>query len=713
MVRRIGIDFGTSTTVLRVKNYEDDARTPVGANALACDVVKFGGMDTVPTLVREWTEGGARQSACGAKAASDRPGSVLHSGFKMELESPDEDLARRAWALTDEFFRYLYAAYHEDSMNGSFGDSAAREETWVSHPVKWREETARRLVRSAEAAGFKNVHRMNEAQAAVTSVAMRNAGQLQEKLHLAPGDRFRVLLVDMGAGTTDLVLGDYTYAADAADARFQTEVCWPVACRQPEDGAGFTCGGRDFDRLLAQHMQKVLRDSGVPGALPGGVEQVRAWKEKDLSPSLADDMTVRTFAPFDMYQQMTGTAIPFCLDRTAALAVFHQQLCQLIDLVNGCMAQAKEPYVDAVVLVGGGSQWFFVQDLMAGKLDADGKFVFLARRDKTRPVILPVGRPQETVAQGLVLAPLGGVTGEAEKSQADQTPEAVPAGPALVSEDQWQRPEYAACLARYIVDQFNNPKSMFSWKGNTYTERVSALKEPAGRLLALLSQREPVRVCIRHGSNFLTGDLTRADCNAMARKEEYAPPFPDSRGITGCRPLQLYCMFWGSAKLGLEMIRTYEKDYMLTKKQKDLVRDTMRRLGKRTTGMRRRDVVVGDGMDSIPETEKAYKKALPLPEGFSPDSIQVYYCHPHGLSYMVLTQYDILVTDLGLLVLETAPDTAHDSELYSWFEIAMTNCTIVHTDLRKTECGEQLEEAMKEICDKLKKDFGMDYIISF
>ena len=52
MIRRIGIDFGTSTTVLQVKNYESDGVTPVGDRIDTKDV-KFGKQSYCDTYVKQ------------------------------------------------------------------------------------------------------------------------------------------------------------------------------------------------------------------------------------------------------------------------------------------------------------------------------------------------------------------------------------------------------------------------------------------------------------------------------------------------------------------------------------------------------------------------------------------------------------------------------------------------------------------------------------
>lgn len=733
MIRRIGIDFGTSTTVVRVKNYEDNGRTPVGPNALDCSAVKFGGMDIVPSLVREWIDGsGNHITVCGVKAVNDRPVSTLWAGFKMELESGDSGRAEKAWTLTDVFFRYLYAIYNEDNSNGSFGDKADREETWVSHPVKWKDETARRLAESAEKAGFRNVCLMNEAKAAVTSVALRSAQKLEKELGLKPGDKYRVLLVDMGAGTTDLVLGEYTYAEDAADVGFHTEVCWPSGRgeairggRWAESSTGFTCGGREFDRRLTEYLQTVLEDNGVgTGVLSDGEAKVKEWKETKLSPRLTDGEAVSDFEPFSMYQQWTGQTIQFRLDRTLAQEVFQRELSELIDLVNGCMMQTDDPFVDAVILVGGGSQWYFVQDLLWGKLEADGKRVLLRRKDRTRPVVLSVYRPQETVAQGLVLAAMDArisreasadSAGEQAPPEDDQAAEDIQAAednqatednqaaeaPVASDHTLWQREEYAECLARYFIYLFNSVLE-FPWKDKEYAKHFSKAKNLAGQVLERLSRREEVRIALKYEFGeyyYVAGPITRANCNRWAKEEEYAPPFPQAINTPGHISATAYCLGTHDPETLLDDIREKQKEYLLTEEQRTWLRTAICRMGKRTKGTLSYAEAVAEGEDSVPMTSANYKQANAR-ANIKRKDFQVYFCHRKK----GFLGSELMITDMGVITCMSKNFAA----MYSWYTLCLDDGVHISSELRETECADQLTAILKEFYARLRKDFQID-----
>ena len=84
MIKRIiGIDFGTSTSLIKIKNYAEEE--PADQNPSSSQYVEFDGLAMVPTLIRV-QEGSFYY---GYDAQPERENSLLYSNFKMDLESPD------------------------------------------------------------------------------------------------------------------------------------------------------------------------------------------------------------------------------------------------------------------------------------------------------------------------------------------------------------------------------------------------------------------------------------------------------------------------------------------------------------------------------------------------------------------------------------------------------------------------------------------------
>ena len=130
MIKRIiGIDFGTSTSLIKIKNYAEEE--PADQNPSSSQYVEFDGLAMVPTLIRV-QEGSFYY---GYDAQPERENSLLYSNFKMDLESPDMEKQEKAKDLTRKFLRYLYGHYVQQEMYFGKYDEV---QTILSYPAKWK-----------------------------------------------------------------------------------------------------------------------------------------------------------------------------------------------------------------------------------------------------------------------------------------------------------------------------------------------------------------------------------------------------------------------------------------------------------------------------------------------------------------------------------------------------------------------------------------------
>lgn len=190
MQRVIGIDFGTSTTYMNVKRYDGDR--PVEDQFSYMPVVFNYGQSSgfVASIVRENADG---TFDFGENASEQLEGAKIYSEIKMLLESPDEAQRSEARRVFQKFFKFLRETYAQQSANLGAADDT--EETILSYPVKWKEETVQFMLEAARAAGFQNVHGMDEATAAVSAVLCSNASSNL----IYAGKPGYLMLVDMGA----------------------------------------------------------------------------------------------------------------------------------------------------------------------------------------------------------------------------------------------------------------------------------------------------------------------------------------------------------------------------------------------------------------------------------------------------------------------------------------------------------------------------------
>lgn len=386
--RIIGVDFGTSTSVIRVKRYRDGK--PVD-DRLEVKPVKFnsGTSEMVPTLIEKLSIGGEYY---GYEAEIGHRNAKTFQNFKVKIENPDEDVRRQARELTAEFFKYLRDAYNDQS--GYLGEPDDRLRTIISYPVKWSDETKAFLIRTAKDAGFPNVEGADEAQAAIQAVTVQNAdlGYFQE------GVPINILLIDMGAGTTDLVLCRHT---PGEQPKTDTLCIWPK-------GGNVLFGGREVDELLNGYIRRLIpKESWDQVHKRVGIEQYKSWKEKIVSPALQRMRTVDEFTALDNRLEDLEIEIKYAIDRDIFEDFAADYLRQFPELVNGCLSAAglKGDDVDLVILTGGHSRWYFVREMLSGELDRFGEISL--KKIKADPKrIISISLPQETVALGLAYMPL-------------------------------------------------------------------------------------------------------------------------------------------------------------------------------------------------------------------------------------------------------------------------------------------------------------------
>lgn len=389
--RIIGVDFGTSTSVIRIKRYENGK--PVGEKLETKDVVFGGNGAMVPTLIMKKDDDA---SVCyfGYEAQQKKKKFTNFHSFKMDLESSDPARRGQARLLTEEFYGYLARQYKSQSDGGHLGNSDDKERTIISYPVKWSEETKNFMLETAKKVGFPNVTGMDEAQAAIRAVTVMSTDHLQKHGFLKNGAAANLLLIDMGAGTTDLVLARYT-----PGEKGKTEVLniWPKS-------GGIQFGGREIDTLLQNFFRSLLDEDDAQMIFRRiGSDKFKSWKEETVSPALRKKDTVSDFEVFDSCVEMMGIDLDaYCLDRAAFEKCLADYLKQFPELVNGCLENVgmTGSDVDLVIVTGGHSQWYFVNEMLLGNMPQFGSLDLPKIRENPARII-PITRPQETVALGL------------------------------------------------------------------------------------------------------------------------------------------------------------------------------------------------------------------------------------------------------------------------------------------------------------------------
>jgi molecular chaperone DnaK (HSP70) len=382
--RVIGIDFGTSTSVIKVKTYKDNE--PLGI-ANAVEYVRFDNKDSLPTLVYETSEG---KYLIGYEAENAAVKGVLHQNFKMNLLNAH--LRDEAVKLTRIFFKHMFDEYNEQK---AYFPACDTETTYISYPAKWPEELRTLMLSIAREAGFNNVKGLDEPTAAIHTVMVQESG----KLDMEGRDSVNILMIDMGAGTTDLVLCRY---APNQDKHIEILNTWP------KDDSLCLFGGREVDEALCEYVKAYLIECELPNTKnfkEKYLDKCKTWKDANLSPILSDKNGVVRYCGFiDALLSMLDVDTEFPpLARSDFENMLAGYLTQFPKMVDDCLKDIgfNGREVDYVILTGGHSQWYFTNEILDGTLTRFGNPDL--PRIRTNPNrIIRLSRPQETVALGLV-----------------------------------------------------------------------------------------------------------------------------------------------------------------------------------------------------------------------------------------------------------------------------------------------------------------------
>ncbi len=386
----IGIDFGTSTSM--IKTAVRDGKT----DTLETKPVTFtqSGNSSTPTLIRK--KGDAVWYGRDAEL-NERLDAPLYRNFKILLRSENPQERQEAVELLEEFFRYLYQSYAEQK---NFLPGGAEEiETIVSYPAQWSREQQELVINAAKKAGFPNVSGMDEPSAAVNCILKAKQKDIEKAGILYAGKPLNVLVVDMGAGTTDLAFVTVT----VENGKLQTVIrgTWPEA------GSHVIYGGSQMDLRLEEMMRTWLTDSGLPETMAqnlvkGQRSSIKSWKENTLSALLAKDMTADGFSNITSFLNTVGmTAKPFpAINRDSFADLFRAELENFVKVISSVPQNLRDE-AELVILTGGNSEWFWIPDVMLG---ADTRFgdVGLKNIRSNPDRLIRMEQPAETVSRGLV-----------------------------------------------------------------------------------------------------------------------------------------------------------------------------------------------------------------------------------------------------------------------------------------------------------------------
>ncbi len=379
----IGIDFGTSNSCVCYASYYDRGNGDVDPDPLQRpDVVTFFHKETVPTVV--FLGDGRDQLPLFGELAEEKAPfypELTRSGFKLRLGSPDT--GREAYLLAKQFLSFLRRRTAEFVPLES-KDPGVQIETVIGHPVQWSADQREETRRAAIEAGFPNVRLEEESMAALYSHLCDDRDGFQPR----PGSR--ILMVDMGGGTTDFAFLQLAMQAGQRPVSIPVDPAGSVASWG--DGRR-SYGGRDLDQLLLDHLCREWDPELVKRHRQALLREVRRFKEA-FSTRLREG-----FNDYETLWLVDEEARPIRLTREEFEGFAGDYITHFEVLLRGALEEARVAprQVTHLILTGGHSRWYFVDDAV------EQVFSHLSVKNRT---ILRHRCPEQSVARGLAYGPL-------------------------------------------------------------------------------------------------------------------------------------------------------------------------------------------------------------------------------------------------------------------------------------------------------------------
>lgn len=412
--RIIGIDYGTSTSVVRIHN--------IGKSNKIVNLA-INGKTVVPTIAFESEE--SHQIYFGydaeAKLNANTPGK-LFANFKMDLISPNDTARQLAEKLTKGFFKYLYEQYQKQVNLNAF-DHADFVKVYISHPAKWNSHARILMKECVSEAGFcktEDIKLKDEPTAAILAMINERYDTLKQQGMLFEGKEYKSMMIDMGAGTTDIVL--FTYKIEDSKIHIHNIFTYPSTSHPA------LCGGREIDNAILEsagifidRMQSKPSESGRKCLLKLK-RRIRTWKEQTIAAFLKENRSIPEpgeISDFRCILQEFGIPVlnteerfTICRNSFETMTIKHWQ--QWVKLLHDTFLEIQKPQYEALecckspsevellLITGGHSQWYICKEFLLGKTNSIGLEHLNFTKIQSNPKnLLQSNNPQETVAVGL------------------------------------------------------------------------------------------------------------------------------------------------------------------------------------------------------------------------------------------------------------------------------------------------------------------------
>ena len=411
----VGLDFGTSTTVVRycmegsdvVQKLEDKGKT------------------VIPTLIfrrnsQTVTEYGTDAEKAILLDKNGQKGECI-ANFKIDLlASQDSEKRKSAESYVEEFLSNHIFKLLNEATKGLMYDEIL---VYVSYPAKWTtgmSEYMQDIVR-------KSITRYNDSHAflgyncnvmvkgiteplaaAYNFIHTRQKELIDARILKRGGAPINIFMLDMGAGTSDITI--FQLKIDENDIPHAIN-----AFPYPSVDNPSLCGGHEIDEIVRNYILDYCRSHG--SNIPDQnfrMQEAKVYKENVLSQCLNNDEDCDFPPALELLRTQNSSLLSFRLNRTSFEAITHEHWDKLYKLIEAAMLNyphAKAEDIDLLCLTGGHSQWYAVENLFNGKgiygsigKEGDKSTHILFKKliaENWRITALKEVFPQESVATGL------------------------------------------------------------------------------------------------------------------------------------------------------------------------------------------------------------------------------------------------------------------------------------------------------------------------
>lgn len=409
ITRIIGIDFGTSTSVVKIYNN--------GGGDSVYTLSVGNGMQEIPTII-------FRRASDGMLFIADEALMQINQGtegetyrnFKLDLVSDVDNVKAAAVEYTTLFFKYLHKRYEEQCNMGSFGN-CDQTKVYVSYPAKWPSFVRLIMLDCAIKAGFgtrDTVFGLDEPTAAAVASLHEREKELKEAGLYFENTTYKAMMVDMGAGTTDIVL--FEYRIEGGNLHINNPVTYPTA------ESTKLCGGREIDEIFSEFCATYCHSIPAAGNVPQGFldkcrSEAKPWKEEVVSMGLKENLEIKS--PGFIIQQINmmkqfGLPVnpnlqPFVMNRLTFESITQTHWQNWRNMLEEAFGEGRKfgynstDDINVIILNGGHSQWYGVKDFLLGKPFANLKPLSFKNIQNYPASLVQSIKPSQTVATGLCL----------------------------------------------------------------------------------------------------------------------------------------------------------------------------------------------------------------------------------------------------------------------------------------------------------------------